>query len=54
MDKNEALTKLKVLVKSGDPERAHGEADDVLCALLVSLGYNEVVTIYKLVPKWYA
>jgi hypothetical protein len=29
-------------------------ADDILCNLLVSLGYKEVVDAWEEVPKWYA
>ena len=32
----------------------HSSADDVLCALLSALGYDDVVTEYHKVNKWYA
>lgn len=38
----------------GDTERAHSAADDVLVALLVDLGFDEVVEAYNDMPKWYA
>ena len=37
-----------------DPEVAHGEADNLLCALLRELGFDEVVDLYEKVDKWYA
>ncbi len=37
-----------------DTEDAHQRADSLLCALLVSLGYNETVTAWHAVNKWYA
>jgi hypothetical protein len=37
-----------------DIEGAHSMADDILCNLLVSLGYKEVVDAWEEVPKWYA
>lgn len=44
--KNEAMT--------GDSEDDHGTADDLLCALLESLGCKESVAAFKAVRKWYA
>jgi hypothetical protein len=32
----------------------HSSADKVLCQLLRSLGYDEVVNEYELIDKWYA
>jgi hypothetical protein len=49
-----ALAKLRPLLGSPDPEVAHGDADDVLCELLRSLGFNEVVDVWEKAPKWYA
>ena len=48
------LERLKELEHSGDPEYAHGEADDVLCDILKYLGFEEIVEAYDKVPKWYA
>lgn len=39
---------------SGDPEMDHGDADDLLCEFLKSLGYGHLVEIYEKVEKWYA
>lgn len=37
-----------------DEETAHYLADEILCDLLISLGYAELVKVYDSVPKWYA
>jgi hypothetical protein len=54
MTPEEAIKKLKKLQESEDPECAHSAADGVLCKLLVSLGYKNVVKEYDEVEKWYA
>jgi len=52
--KEKYLNKLKEKCSSGDIEINHYNADDVLCELLESLGYNEIVTEFKKLEKWYA
>ena len=37
-----------------DFEVAHKEADKLLCELLTALGYEDVVTEYNTIGKWYA
>lgn len=54
MTREIALAKLKALLGSGDVEIAHGVADQVLCDLLTSLGYGDVVAAWDDVEKWYA
>ena len=54
MTREEALAKLEDCRKSGDTEAAHADADDVLCDLLKSLGYADVVSAWERVDKWYA
>lgn len=41
-------------LNSGDPERAHKVADDLICGLLESLGFADVVAEWDKVEKWYA
>ena len=53
MTREEALAKLRA-IKGWDVERAHAEADDILCELLIALGYSDVVLAYNAVEKWYA
>jgi len=37
-----------------DPEKEHGNADDLMADILVSLGYSEGIDIYRDMMKWYA
>lgn len=53
MTKTEALQTLRRLQETTDTEAAHEEADDVLCALLLSLGYGDVVEEWFLVGRGY-
>ena len=54
MNREDAIEKLKAEQESGDTEMAHSRADDVLCDLLISLGYKDVVAEYLEVDKWFA
>jgi hypothetical protein len=54
MDRQEAIKQLKEAQLNGDTETAHADADDVLCELLKSLGYSDVVEEYNKVSKWFA
>ena len=54
MTRDKALETLKALKDIGDPEVAHLDADDILCSVLIDLGYEDVVEAYGAVPKWYA
>ncbi|RAP71557.1 hypothetical protein [Candidatus Erwinia dacicola] len=54
MTREEAIAKLKALHTSYDPESDHADADKVICELLISLGYEDVVIEYDHVDKWYA
>ena len=37
-----------------DEETAHYLADDILCDLLDSLGYTELVEVFYSIDKWYS
>ena len=50
----DAISELKEAKKNGDIEGAHCDADDILCKLIIALGYEDVVDAYHMVPKWYA
>jgi hypothetical protein len=52
--KNSYLERLKEIKEDFDIERAHSLADDLLCEILVDLGYKEIVDLYKTIEKWYA
>ena len=54
MTRDEAIAKLKAAQNDWDTECAHGDADGVLCALLKSLGYGDVVDEWEKIKKWYA
>lgn len=58
MTREEAIAELKKLQQeeklSGDCEMTHMDADSVLCQLLFTLGYGDVVTEFNRLHKWYA
>jgi len=54
MTREQALQKLMKCEQDGDIEVAHVDADNVLRALLKTLGYGDVVAAYDKVGKWYA
>ncbi len=57
ISQNEALDRLdKIVGRSGgeDTELDHAEADDLLCEVLDSLGYAELVSRFRAMEKWYA
>ena len=54
MNREEALKKLEKCARSDDPEVAHEAADEVLCDLLTTLGFGDVVDAYKGVERWFA
>ena len=54
MTREEALAQLAECQANGDTEVAHPEADSVLCKLLTTLGYDDVVAEYDKVDKWFA
>ena len=45
---------LKALQSNPDKEAAHSQADKILCDLLNSLGYDDVVKEFENLEKWYA
>lgn len=50
----EIAAHIRSLCFSGDIERDHGKADNVLMDLLLELGYTETLKAYNEVDKWYA
>lgn len=48
------IARLKKCYESDDTEQAHRDADDILCEALAMLGYNDIVSEYKRIYKWYA
>lgn len=53
MTPEEFLAKMQECV-TGDIERDHGAADDLMCNLLIQLGYGEGIKIFKEMERWYA
>ncbi len=53
---SEVLRKLHSLatISENDVLEAHIDADNVLCELLIELGYENIVKAYKEVHKWYS
>ena len=54
MTRDKALIKLRKLQKNENSELAHCGADHVLCDLLETLGFKDVVQEYYKVEKWYS
>ena len=52
------LEELRNLKATGDYfenfETDHIEADEILCKILLELGYDEIVEAYNQVGKWYS
>ena len=40
--------------ESGDIERQHAEADDLMCELLENLGYQDGIARFRAMYRWYA
>ena len=53
MTREEAIAALKKEQGSDDIEGSHINADKVLCDLLISLGYGDVVDEFDKIEKWY-
>lgn len=45
---------MQALIDDRDPERAHGQADDILCKALNNFGCHKLTEIYDKVDKWYS
>ena len=48
------LKRMQDLELTGDPEAAHGQADNILCDVLTDLGLPELVEAFNKIEKWYA
>lgn len=53
-DDDVVAAKILELCMSGSNEQNHMDADDILCELLIQLGYSKTVTAFEAVEKWYA
>lgn len=54
MTPEEFRDKMRFIANISDPERAHYEADDLICCLLDDLGFGAGIEIYEKMEKWYA
>ena len=54
MTREEAIERMKRPQECSDSEAAHKAADAILCELLWSLGYGDVVEAWGKVKKWYS
>lgn len=56
MTKEEFYHKMLALKEryADDEEIFHGEADDLMCDLLIELGYGQGVKVFLDTPKWYS
>jgi hypothetical protein len=53
--REQAVKDLEFFHVRGDSEKAHYEADQILCHFLIGLGYNDIVDAWlKIQPKWYS
>ena len=52
--KDKYLKEMDALHTIDDPEQAHGTADNLLCALLSELGYDDIVESFSKIEKWYS
>lgn len=55
------ITRMRLETRGGDPEIAHGSADELLIESLIALAtpdtwkqIEQIVTLWRDVPKWYA
>lgn len=53
-ERNIVLKRLQDTQTWRDIENAHVEADDILCEVLLKLGYKDIVDEFVKVHKWYA
>ena len=44
----------KYIIEKDDEEYAHGHMDELICELLINLGYEDGVRVFYATPKWYA
>ena len=54
MSEKEFKEKMEQLKNNRDYEVAHEKADDLMCEVLISLGYAEGVQAFREITKWYA
>lgn len=53
LDEEEMIERIKCECFTGDSEKDHERADDILCDFLRLLGYERLVDTYESVSRWY-
>ena len=51
---DEFRLQMKEIEQNDDIEEAHGDADELMCSLLDTLGYGQGVEIFRNMDRWYA
>lgn len=54
MTREQAIEQLIEQQANDDPEVNHYKADVIICELLRSLGYDDVVDEWEAIERWYA
>ena len=54
MTREDAIKQLELCQRNRDTAVSHLDADAVLCTLLNSLGYDDLVAAWCAVTKWYS
>lgn len=57
MDEELKMLYVKRMIEAGnqdDPEDAHADADDILCEVLEKLGFEDLVSEFNKINKYYA
>ena len=54
MSPKEFCYEMKRLAKDNDTETWHREADDLMCSLLRTFGYEDGVEVFESEKKWYS
>jgi hypothetical protein len=56
VDPEEFLEKMRGIfpAKGYDEENSHGMADNLMCEVLIELGYEKGIEVFKQADKWYS
>ena len=46
--------KMMEIAANGNPEDMHSDADDLMCEVLIDLGYAAGIRVYDGMEKWYS
>lgn len=46
--------KMMEIAAIGEPEEMHGRADDLMCEVLIDLGYAAGIRVYDKMERWYS